>query len=52
AITKPSHVLKSIGLSDGQAYRSIRFSFGRTTTETEIARTLEIIESALKSLKI
>ncbi|MFZ9504614.1 MAG: cysteine desulfurase family protein [Cyclobacteriaceae bacterium] len=52
AISKPSHVLKSIGLSDGQAYRSIRFSFGRTTTETEIAHTLEIIESALKSLKI
>lgn len=40
---EPSHVLAAIGLSDEQARSTLRFSFGRQTTENEI-------ESAIKAL--
>jgi len=37
ATIEPSFVLRGIGLSDEQAHRALRFSFGRFTTEDEVA---------------
>lgn len=45
----PSHVLLAIGKSDEEARRSIRFSFGSTTTKEILDETLELLESALKA---
>lgn len=46
---EPSHVLKSIGLTDEQASGSIRFGLGRSTTEAEVdyvaSRIVEVVES-------
>lgn len=37
ATVEPSYVLRGIGLSDEQAHRALRFSFGRFTTEEDVA---------------
>jgi len=41
---EPSHVLKAIGLSDTQARSTLRFSFGRDTSSTDIQATLVLLE--------
>lgn len=46
--TKPSHVLRALGLSKEQANSSIRFGIGRGTTRTEILKALDSINTAIK----
>ena len=48
ALAQPSHVLKAMGLSDEDAYSSIRFSLGKYTTEDEIDETIAAIKDLLK----
>jgi cysteine desulfurase len=43
---RPSHVLRAIGLTDGQAKSSIRLGWGRYTTLDEIERAAALINAA------
>jgi cysteine desulfurase len=44
----PSHVLAAIGLSPAEARGSIRLSLGRSTTDQDVARALEVIPEAVQ----
>ena len=44
-----SHVLLAIGKTEDEARRSLRFSFGKNTTEDELDRTLDLLHKALKA---
>jgi cysteine desulfurase len=46
---RPSHVLRSIGLSDSEARSSIRIGFGRYTTEAELIDALTRIDAAARA---
>lgn len=50
AATEPSHVLKAMGLSDGLAYASVRFSLGKFTTAEDIRNTINHVVSVVKSM--
>jgi len=43
---RPSHVLRALGLSDGEARSSIRLGFGRYTTQEEIDQAASLINQA------
>lgn len=47
ALAEPSHVLKAMGLSEKDAYSSVRFSMGRTTTEADIRFTISELLKAI-----
>lgn len=51
ATLEPSYVLRAIGRSDELAHSSIRFSFGRYTTEADIDRVLQQIFEAVEKLR-
>jgi len=48
---EPSHVLKAMGYSIDRARGSLRFSFSRFNTESEVAQVLEIIPRAVEKLR-
>ncbi len=48
ASTFPSHVLTAMGLSDADAFSSLRFSFGKFTSSEEISKCLEHLEIKTK----
>ncbi len=52
SLVEPSHVLKAIGLTDEEAFSSIRFSVGRFNTKEEIEVACEKILSLLTKLRM
>jgi cysteine desulfurase len=51
AVYKPSHVLKAMGLTDDEAFGSIRFSLGRFTTESDISQAAEAIKQRVHAFR-
>ena len=47
---EPSHVLRALGLSTEESEASIRFSFGRFSTEAEIEQAATLVLDALASM--
>ena len=50
-IPEPSHVLRALGLSSEQAEASIRFSFGRFTTNIDVTEAATLVINATESLR-
>ncbi|MCP4122388.1 MAG: cysteine desulfurase [Bacteroidetes bacterium] len=44
----PSHVLSAMGLSETNAYSSVRFSLGKYTTEEDVKQAVRIISEGIK----
>ena len=51
-IPEPSHVLRAIGLTAEQSEASIRFSYGRFTTDDEIEQAANLVGTAISNLAI
>jgi cysteine desulfurase len=51
ASLEPSHVLRACGVGDELAHSSIRFSFGRMTTEEETIAAADQVIAAVKRLR-
>lgn len=48
----PSYILKVLGLTDDQAYASLRFSLGRFTTEEEIEFTIQHVMETVERMRV
>ncbi len=48
---KPSYVLKALGISDDNAFSSIRFGLSRFTTESEIETAIKIVGETVEKLR-
>ena len=51
-IPEPSHVLRALGLTAEQSEASIRFSFGRFTTDDEVKNAANLVYTAVSNLVI
>ena len=51
ATLEPSYVLRALGLSDELAHSSIRFSFGKYTTESDIDHVIATTQAAVVKLR-
>lgn len=51
ASLEPSYVLRALGLNDELAHSSLRFSFGRFTTEEDVDHALKEIKAAVEKLR-
>lgn len=51
ASLEPSYVLRALGVADELASSSIRFSFGRMTSEADVDRAIELTRAAVDKLR-
>jgi cysteine desulfurase len=51
ASLEPSYVLHALGVGDELAHTSIRFGFGRFTTDDEVDRAIEIVKNSIQKLR-
>jgi cysteine desulfurase len=51
ASLEPSYVLRALGLNDELAHSSLRFSFGRFTTDEEVDYAVEQVRTAVEKLR-
>ena len=51
ASVKPSHVLLAMGLTEQEAKESVRVSFGKENTETEVREAAEIFKATVNELR-
>jgi cysteine desulfurase len=51
ASLEPSYVLRALGMNDELAHSSIRFSFGRFTTEEEVDYAIDKVRTAVVKLR-
>ena len=49
-IAEPSHVLRALGIGETQAESSVRFSFGRFTSDQDVHEAAALVVNALESL--
>lgn len=49
-VPEPSHVLDAVGLNESEAASSVRFSFGRFTTQEDVERAAALIIKTLERL--